>query len=130
MEFSIMNNADFLREIMDIKFTVTSGYRCPIHNLKVGGAKNSFHLQGKALDFTVARKELLPLIYRVAIASGRFNGIGINTTKNYIHIDNGDRKTPFYYVYPPQGGRKQLCPEVLAKIQAETVEEHLLEYKV
>jgi zinc D-Ala-D-Ala carboxypeptidase len=32
---------------------VSSGYRCPALNAKVKGAKNSAHLQGLAVDFTV-----------------------------------------------------------------------------
>ncbi len=31
---------------------VTSGYRCPAHNKKVGGAKASIHMSGRALDLT------------------------------------------------------------------------------
>lgn len=31
-------------------FTITSGYRTPKHNKKVGGVKNSFHMRGIAID--------------------------------------------------------------------------------
>lgn len=32
---------------------ITSGYRCPTHNLRVGGVSKSQHLQGKAADIYV-----------------------------------------------------------------------------
>lgn len=32
---------------------ITSGYRCPTHNAKVGGAKKSKHLTNTAADFIV-----------------------------------------------------------------------------
>lgn len=35
--------------------TITSGYRSPSHNAAVGGAPNSFHVQGLAFDFVPKR---------------------------------------------------------------------------
>lgn len=32
---------------------ITSGYRCPILNIYVGGVKNSAHLQGRAADIRI-----------------------------------------------------------------------------
>jgi len=37
----------------DRPITITSGYRSPAHNSKVGGAKNSQHTKGTAADFKV-----------------------------------------------------------------------------
>ena len=53
-----VNNIDpFLIEMLDvarnksgIPFIINSGYRCPKHNTEVGGAYNSSHLLGKAVD--------------------------------------------------------------------------------
>lgn len=33
--------------------TVSSGVRCEIHNMEVGGVANSYHLSGRAVDFCV-----------------------------------------------------------------------------
>jgi zinc D-Ala-D-Ala carboxypeptidase len=127
MQFQVVDGVSFLRDIMGVRFLVTSGFRCDSHNRKVGGHPNSFHTKGKAIDFTVDRKELLPLIYRIAIVSKRFNGIGLG--EKMIHVDCGDRPSPYYYIYTP-GGIKPLCPDILSKIRSETLEEHLREYKV
>ena len=35
---------------------VNSGYRCPLLNAMIGGAKNSQHMKGEAADITVPRK--------------------------------------------------------------------------
>lgn len=39
------------RELLGHPIHITSGYRCPALNAKVGGAKNSAHLYGYAIDF-------------------------------------------------------------------------------
>jgi len=57
----------------DIRFSInfTSGYRCPVGNLRVGGAANSNHQYGKAFDFdqganTVANSLKNYNVYRAA----------------------------------------------------------------
>ena len=121
MDYKLISGLDWLRSVFGVPFTVTSGYRCPAHNKAVDGAKNSFHMSGKAADITVKRKELLPLIYRVAIVSGKFQGIGIKEN-SFIHFDVGERPEPYYYIYLPDNKTKPLNPDILAKIQSETLE--------
>lgn len=43
---------DPLRERWQSPIFVTSGYRCPLLNKKVGGVANSYHLRGMAADIT------------------------------------------------------------------------------
>ena len=38
------------REDLDLPVLVTSGFRCQVHNEKVGGVENSFHTMGFAID--------------------------------------------------------------------------------
>ena len=38
----------------DYVIYITSGHRCEKHNKEVGGAENSLHIEGKALDFVLA----------------------------------------------------------------------------
>ncbi len=62
---------------------ITSGYRCPLHNREVDGAKHSQHLQGRAVDIKV--KGIFPKeVARVA------KNVGFTWTKTYsgwTHID-------------------------------------------
>jgi len=41
------------KELGNKPIIVTSGYRTPEHNRKVGGEKNSFHMRGLAADIVV-----------------------------------------------------------------------------
>ena len=47
-----------------------SGYRCPIHNAEVGGAKNSLHLTGSAFDLHCADKQKLLSVCEKHITDG------------------------------------------------------------
>jgi len=65
---------------------VTSGYRCPLHNKNVGGAKHSNHMQGIAAD--VFSKKLTPqeLILFAEMVPEFANG-GIGKYSSWIHVD-------------------------------------------
>ena len=41
-----------VRKLVDKPLHISSGYRGPILNSKIGGAKTSAHLEGRAADFT------------------------------------------------------------------------------
>lgn len=48
---------DILQRIRDhfgAEVTINSAYRCKKHNAAVGGASNSFHMQGRAADIKVS----------------------------------------------------------------------------
>lgn len=67
---------------------VTSGYRSPEYNAKVGGAKNSQHLHGNAYDISTSgltQAQQIDLINK-ARASG-FGGVGVYD--NSLHFDVG-----------------------------------------
>jgi len=42
-----------LREKVKVPIIITSGYRCPLHNKEVGGAKYSQHCLGNAVDIKI-----------------------------------------------------------------------------
>jgi len=64
---------------------ITSGYRCPEYNLKVGGVKNSYHLLGMAADVYVPGINLVDLL-KVAEEID-FSGIGFYPQRNFLHLD-------------------------------------------
>ena len=47
-----------LRNHLGCSVIITSGYRCPALNRKVGGKPNSQHLKGQAADLVVPQKKL------------------------------------------------------------------------
>lgn len=70
---------------------ITSGYRTAKKNKDVGGAKNSYHLKGKALDIKFKNcKNTLEEISQVA--KRYFNGVILY--KYHIHVDV--RKNKYY----------------------------------
>lgn len=46
----LVSHLERLRAIVDRPLVVVSGYRCPYWNARVGGARASWHLRGKAAD--------------------------------------------------------------------------------
>lgn len=67
---------------------VNSGYRSLAYNVKVGGAKNSYHMKGRAFDISI--KGVTPQeIARYAASIGVPGVIQYNT---FVHVDSRDNK--------------------------------------
>jgi len=74
-----------LRKILERPVYITSGYRCPKYNQKVGGVVNSYHLIGLAADIKVKDISLIDLL-EICEEIG-FGGIGFYEKKNFLHLD-------------------------------------------
>lgn len=67
---------------------ILSGYRTPEHNFRLeGAAKQSLHVQGKAVDIHIPGLDtkVLALMSRYLGAGG----VGVYVDRNFIHIDTG-----------------------------------------
>jgi zinc D-Ala-D-Ala carboxypeptidase len=73
-----------LRELLKVPLVLTSAARCPIHNVKVGGAPSSKHKDGIAVDIAAKDGNMKYKIIEGALKLG-FTGIGIH--KDFIHLD-------------------------------------------
>ena len=62
---------------------ITSGYRCPAHNEKVGGAPKSKHMEGIAADIKVKGMKASEL-GRLAVKVGF---TGVKTYRHWVHVD-------------------------------------------
>lgn len=79
--------------------TITSPYRCPVHNSRpsVGGATGSRHTKGDAADIVV--KGVAPRIVAQYAESIGILGIGLYETGSdgyFVHIDTRDYKSFWY----------------------------------
>ena len=72
----------------DKPITILSAYRTPSHNKKVGGARNSQHVEGRALDLKPPNGYSVAQFYKVIKAIAPDCGInGIGLYKTFVHID-------------------------------------------
>lgn len=73
--------------------TITSGYRTPEHNKRVGGASRSQHLTGKAADIVVAG--MPPAEVQRALDAWWPGGLGYG--KTFTHLDIRGTRARFNY---------------------------------
>lgn len=86
-----------IRDHFGKSITITSGYRCPVHNKNVGGATGSRHAKGHAADIVVqgvAPAEVAKYAESIGVL-----GIGLYETAkdgHFVHIDTRDYKSFWY----------------------------------
>jgi hypothetical protein len=80
-----------LREKLGTPLLITSAYRSPEHNRKVGGAKVSYHMKGVAFDIRMENQD--PHAFEMAAREVGFRGIGYYPKQGFMHIDLGPERT-------------------------------------
>lgn len=86
-----------IRSHFNAPITITSPYRCPTHNRRVGGAVGSRHEKGDACDIVV--KGVAPRLVAQYAESIGILGIGLYETSKdgyFVHIDTRDYKSFWY----------------------------------
>jgi zinc D-Ala-D-Ala carboxypeptidase len=94
MRMEFMAKLEALRLEWGKPLSPTSATRCGHHNEEVGGAVQSQHLLGNAVDFVLSSEADVRSLAALAEKYG-FNGIGVG--KSVIHIDA--RETPARWRY-------------------------------
>lgn len=72
------------------KCCITSGYRHPVYNKEIAGAKDSPHQYGSALDIYVGKNIEEQLEWAKAATEVGFTRVGIYPGSSHIHIDMMD----------------------------------------
>ena len=86
-----------IRDHFGKSITITSGYRCPVHNKRIGGATGSRHSKGDAADIVVAG--VAPREVAKYAESIGIKGIGLyetNADGHFTHVDTRDVKSFWY----------------------------------
>src|SRR5579864_1093640 len=85
IETEVIARIDTIRSSLGVPLHINSGYRCEKHNKEVGGAKDSQHLIGKAIDVSIANMTAAKKYEFLSLALEHFNGIGVGNT--FFHLD-------------------------------------------
>ena len=95
----MMDRLELVREAMGgLPIAIRSGYRSPAYNKRVGGARTSQHLYGKAADihmedYTISCYHLAKRIYLDDELKSLFGGFGLGSDIN-LHVDIRKRSNP------------------------------------
>lgn len=85
---SMANGLQLVRDLLNKPIKIVSGYRTKEWNKYVGGAKESYHMQGMAVDIKISGISTCRLAAYIARYTN-FNGFGIYTT--WLHCDLRDK---------------------------------------
>jgi hypothetical protein len=80
-----------LRQSLGKPLVLTSAYRSPTHNKRVGGAKNSRHMQGDAFDVRMENHD--PHEFEAAARAVGFTGFGYYPKSGFMHVDTGPARS-------------------------------------
>ena len=98
IEALVVNVLDPARERLGMPIIVNSGYRCPKHNLAVGGVKNSQHMKGEAADITTGSAAGNKRLERILTEMGKYDQLIVYPF--FLHVSwkrmGGNRKMKFF----------------------------------
>jgi hypothetical protein len=86
-----LDKLQVLRDHLGKPLVLTSAYRSPAHNKRVGGAKNSRHMQGDAFDVRMENHD--PHEFEAAARAVGFTGFGYYPKSGFMHVDTGPARS-------------------------------------
>lgn len=85
----VAENLQILRDYLGIPIRINSAYRSPSHNEKIGGIKDSQHVQGLAVDIVTKAhtpKQLAKIIEKLIKEKKIIEG-GLGVYPSFVHYD-------------------------------------------
>ncbi len=85
----LAENLQVLRDFLGTSLHINSGYRSPAHNKKVGGAKFSQHVEGKAADISSSKftPDQIHAAILELIGEGKMKQGGLGIYNSWVHYD-------------------------------------------
>ena len=90
VDVDAIDRLERMRGIVGKPFIITSAYRSPLHNARVGGAPRSFHKLGRAFDIRL-QGHVKGYLMEIAREVG-FGGVAARRN-SFIHVDTGRMRT-------------------------------------
>jgi hypothetical protein len=87
IDVQALNSLQDLRRRVGQPMRLTSAYRSPEHNARVGGSPNSKHMLAEAFDVQMAGHD--PLEFELLARESGFKGFGFYPASGFMHIDMG-----------------------------------------
>lgn len=100
MSMDFVRKLDMVRETCGIPMVINSGYRTQNHNKEVGGATQSAHCQGYAVDVHCTNKTQRRALVRAALLVGIKR---ISIGKTIVHLDDDPKRVAVLAFYPGAG---------------------------
>jgi len=90
----LAKNLQVIRDYFNLPMEITSGWRSPAHNKKIGGAANSQHMYGRAADFKIKGKTPLQVAKAIEelITKGKVKQGGLGIYPTWVHYDTRGTK--------------------------------------
>lgn len=79
------NKLELVRKVLGFPIMITSGYRCPLLNARVGGVSTSAHTKGLAVDFLCAYGTPKEICQRLIDTGVQFDKL-IQEHNQWVHI--------------------------------------------
>jgi lysozyme len=77
---------DEARKRLGASIRITSAYRSPAYNKRIGGVSNSTHVRFNATDLVTAQPASLYLVLLDLRREGMFKG-GLGLYRSFVHLD-------------------------------------------
>lgn len=96
----LAQNLEVVRAHFGKPVFILSGYRSKEHNLKVGGAGESFHMQGKAADIQIKgfTSKFVYDVIESLIKEGKMKEGGLGLYKTFVHYDVRGKRIRWNYL--------------------------------
>lgn len=91
VDYDALDKLQKLRDALGHPMILTSAYRSPAHNKRVGGAKNSKHMEGIAFDVRMENHD--PHEFESVARAVGFTGFGYYQKSGFMHIDTGPARS-------------------------------------